>query len=311
MRHAMRFMLLGAIAAVHAAAAWAANGDILERKAIATAADATFAVERVVYESDGLRIVGFLAYPKGAAEGAARLPCVLFNRGGNRDYGAHTPENFLNRARRITAWGYVLFASNYRGSPGSEGQDEFGGRDVDDVHNAIRVFDNLAFADPDRIGMWGHSRGGMMTYIALTKTDRIRAAVIGAGVADLERMIALRPEMDTGVAGQIVPDWKSNRAQAIEARAAVRFVDRLPANVPILLVHGTADWRVDPRDSMDMAAALFAAKKPFSLLLIEGADHGMTERRDEYYQAARVWMDRYVRDRGKLPVLTPSSPKRP
>ena len=229
MRHAMRFMLLGAIAAVHAAAAWAANGDILERKAIATAADATFAVERIVYESDGLRIVGFLAYPKGAAEGAARLPCVLFNRGGNRDYGAHTPENFLNRARRITAWGYVLFASNYRGSPGSEGQDEFGGRDVDDVHNAIRVFDNLAFADPDRIGMWGHSRGGMMTYIALTKTDRIRAAVIGAGVADLERMIALRPEMDTGVAGRSSPTGsRTARRRSRRGRLSVSSIGCLP-----------------------------------------------------------------------------------
>jgi hypothetical protein len=85
MRHATKFLLLGAIAALHAAAAWAANGDILERSAIATAADAAFVAERVVYESDGLRIVGFLAYPKGAADGAARLPCVLWNRGGNRD----------------------------------------------------------------------------------------------------------------------------------------------------------------------------------------------------------------------------------
>jgi dipeptidyl aminopeptidase/acylaminoacyl peptidase len=299
------YLLLGAFAVLRAAFASAANGDILERTAIATGADATFVAERVVYESDGLRIVGFLAYPKGASEGAARLPCVLFNRGGNRDFGAITPESFLNRARRITPWGYVLFASNYRGSPGSEGMDEFGGSDVNDVHNAIRVFDKLAFADRDRIGMWGHSRGGMMTYIALTTTDRIRAAVIGAGSADLERWISLRPEMDTEVAAQIVPNWKTERARAIEARSAVRFVDRMPANVPILLVHGTADWRVDPRDSMDMASALFAAKKPFSLLLIEGADHAITERRDEYYHAARVWLDRYVRDRGKLPVLTP------
>jgi dipeptidyl aminopeptidase/acylaminoacyl peptidase len=305
MRHATKVLLLGAIGVLHAAAAWAANGDILERKAIPTAADAAFVAERVVYESDGLRIVGFLAYPKGAPESGARLPCVLFNRGGNRDFGAITPERFLGRAQRVTAWGYVLFASNYRGSPGSEGQDEFGGSDVNDVHNAIRVLDNLAFADRDRVGMWGHSRGGMMTYIALTKSDRIRAAVIGAGIADLERMIALRPEMDTEVAAQIVPDWKSDRAKAIAVRAAVRFVDRLPANVPILLVHGTADLRVDPRDSMDMASALFAIRKPVSLLLIEGADHAITERRDEYYQAAKVWMDRYVRDRGKLPDLTP------
>ncbi|MFO1317407.1 MAG: prolyl oligopeptidase family serine peptidase [Burkholderiales bacterium] len=305
MRITTRTLLVGAIALLDAASAWAANGDILERTAIATGADATFVAERVVYESDGLRIVGFLAYPAGAPAGAARLPCVLFNRGGNRDFGATTPESFLNRARRVTGWGYVLFASNYRGSPGSEGKDEFGGDDVNDVHNALHVFDRLPFADRDRIGMWGHSRGGMMTYIALTTTDRVKAAVIGAGSADLERWMSLRPEMETEVAAQMVPDWATDRAKAIAARSAVRFVDRLPANVPILLVHGTADWRVDPRDSMDMAKALYATRRPFSLLLFEGADHAITERRDEYYQAARAWMDRYVRDRGRLPDLAP------
>jgi dipeptidyl aminopeptidase/acylaminoacyl peptidase len=165
--------------------------------------------------------------------------------------------------------------------------------------------DRLPFADRDRIGMWGHSRGGMMTYIALTKTDRIRAAVVGAGVADLARMIALRPEMDTEVSAQTIPNWATDRAAAIEARSAVRFVDRLPANVPLMLVHGTADLRVDPRDSLDMARELYARRKPFSLLLFEGAQHSMIERRDEYNQAARAWLDRYVRDRGALPNLTP------
>jgi dipeptidyl aminopeptidase/acylaminoacyl peptidase len=305
MRCCTRTWLFCAITALHATLAWAADGDILERTVIAAGKDAPFVAERVVYESDGLRIVGFLAYPRAAPAGATRLPCVLWNRGGNREYAANTPENFQARAKRITEWGYVLFASNYRGSPGSEGKDEFGGGDVNDVTNAIRVFDQLPFADRERIGMWGHSRGGMMTYLALTKTDRVRAAVIGAGPADLERWISLRPEMETEVAAQTIPNWTTERAKAIAARSAVRFVDRLPANVPILLVHGTADWRVDPRDSMDMAQALFAARRPFRLLLVEGADHFISERRDDYYSAARDWLDRFVRDRAPLPDLKP------
>ena len=271
-----KFLLLGALAAFHAAIAWAANGDILERKPIATGADAAFVAERVVYESDGLRIVGFLAYPKGAPEGAARLPCVLFNRGGNRDFGANTPANFLGSAQPRHGVGLrpVRVELPRLAGIGRAGRVRRQRRERRaQRHPRLR---QLAFADRDRIGMWGHSRGGMMTYIALTKTDRIRAAVIGAGITDLERMIALRPEMDTEVAAQTVPDWKTNRARAIEARSAVRFVDRLPANVPILLVHGTADMRVDPRDSMDMARALFASRKPVSLLLVEGADHRIT-----------------------------------
>lgn len=300
-----RHWALGAITVFHAALAWAANGDILERTAIATAPEALFVAERIVYESDGLRIAGFLAYPRTAPAGAIRLPCVLWNRGGNRDFGAITVEFFLRRAERITGWGYVLFASNYRGAPGSEGKDEFGGADVADVVNAIQVFDQLAFADRDRIGMWGHSRGGMMTYLALTKTERIRAAVIGAGVADLERWIAQRPEIESDVAAQTVPDWTPQRAKAIANRSAVRFLDRLPTNVPILLVHGTADKRVDPRDSMDMAQGLFATRRPFRLLMIEGADHFISERVDDYNLAARDWLDRFVRDRAPLPNLVP------
>jgi dipeptidyl aminopeptidase/acylaminoacyl peptidase len=300
-----RHWIVGAILAFHAALAWAADGDILERSMIATAPGAPFVAERIVYESDGLRIAGFLAYPRTAPGSAVRLPCVLWNRGGNQDFGAITVEVFLRRAERITGWGYVLLASNYRGAPGSEGKDEFGGADVADVVNAMTVFDQLAFADRDRIGMWGHSRGGMMTYLALTRTERIRAAVIGAGIADLERMIRLRPEMESDVAAQLVPDWTAQRAKAIAARSAVRFLDRLPKNVPILLVHGTADKRVDPRDSLDMAQGLFATGRPFRLLMIEGADHGISERVDDYNLAARDWLDRFVRDRAPLPNLVP------
>ncbi len=305
MRYRTLVHAAGVLVFVHALCAGAANGDILERKTLATEAGATFIAERIVYESDGLRVVGFLGYPKAAPGGDARLPCIVFNRGGNREYTAITETSFPNLARRIAGWGYVVFASNYRGSPGSEGNDEFGGRDVDDVIDGLSVLDQLAFADRGRIGMWGHSRGGMMTYLALTKTDRIRAAVVGAGITDLARMITLRPEMETDVAAETVPGWSANRASAIEARSALRFVDRLPRNVPILLIQGTADKRVDPRDSMDMALALYGSGRPFRILMVEGADHAMSERRDVYDEAARSWFDRYVRDREPPPNLTP------
>jgi dipeptidyl aminopeptidase/acylaminoacyl peptidase len=111
--------------------------------------------------------------------------------------------------------------------------------------------------------------------------------------------------MESDVAARLVPDWTAQRAKAIAARSAVRFLDRLPKNVPILLVHGTADKRVDPRDSLDMAQGLFATGRPFRLLMIEGADHGISERVDDYNLAARDWLDRFVRDRAPLPNLVP------
>ena len=105
----------------------------------------------------------------------------------------------------VADWGYVFFASNYRGASGSQGADEFGGADVNDVVNAVRVFDQLDFADGERIGMWGHSRGGMMTYLALKETDRIDAAIVGAGPSEWKRALQKRPEMETRVLAECVP----------------------------------------------------------------------------------------------------------
>jgi len=90
------------------------------------------------------------------------------------------------------------------------------------------------------------------------------------GVADLDDMIRRRPEMESGVAAELVPDWATQREAAIAARSAVRWPERLPAATPILLLHGTADWRVDPRQAMTMASKLLELKRPFRLVLLEG-----------------------------------------
>jgi dipeptidyl aminopeptidase/acylaminoacyl peptidase len=280
------------------------DGALLTRQPLAEFSQAGVAVERIVYESDGLRVLGFLGYADSAPRAERPLPCVIFNRGGNRDFGAWTPERFASFARRVAAWGYVLLAPNYRGSAGSEGADEFGGADVNDVLNAIKVLENLDFADDQRIGMWGHSRGGMMTYLALARTDRISAAIVGAGPADLARMIQLRPEMES-VLAECVPNWADRRDDALASRSALRWVEELPSHVPVLLAHGTADWRVDPRDSLDLAAALLKAKKPYRLIMFEGADHGVSEFQDEYDAAVHMWLDKYVRDKQPPPNLEP------
>jgi dienelactone hydrolase len=72
----------------------------------------------------------------------------------------------------------VVVGSQYRGAAGSEGKDEFGGADLNDVMNLLPLLEALPNADPSRIGMAGFSRGALMTYLALTKTDRIKAAVV-------------------------------------------------------------------------------------------------------------------------------------
>lgn len=135
----------------------------------------------ISYSSDGLKVRGYLAVPKEQRN----YPCIIYNRGGNKDFGKLTDEGFIRSLSEISSQGYIVIASQYRGNDCGEGQEEFGGKDVNDVVNLIPLLAQVPQADTSRIGMFGWSRGGMMTYLALTKTTEIKAAVVGSGMTDI------------------------------------------------------------------------------------------------------------------------------
>ena len=277
-----------------------AASPIVQRRAIALPSDAAASVEAIAYISDGLRVNGYLAMPR--RQGV--FPSVIYNRGGNSTLNVWTDEAAIAALGKVASWGYVVVASQYRGAGGSEGRDEYGGADVDDVLNLIPVLESLPNVDKSRIGMYGASRGGMMTYLALARTDRIRAAVVLSGMSDLFENRNARPEM-AGVFERYMPDYPANAAEALRRRSAIRWVDALPSTVPLLLIHGTADWRVSPSEAFDLARALAATEHPVRFLLYEGGSHGVPEFAAERDAAVRGWLDAYLRDGRKWPDLKP------
>ncbi len=140
----------------------------------ASARIANIRFEAMTYEVGGLEVEGFILSPKG--EGP--FPAIIYNRGGNGDFGAIDDGLLLFWVSRFVSWGYVVVASQYRGNAGGEGAEEFGGADVNDVLRLIDILDEEPHVDSRNIGMYGHSRGGLMTYLSLTKTNRISAAVV-------------------------------------------------------------------------------------------------------------------------------------
>jgi dienelactone hydrolase len=256
----------------------------------------------ITYISDTLRVAGHLVVP--AEPGS--YPCVIYNRGGNREFGANSPRRVMRRLARYASWGYVVVASQYRGNAGGEGQEEFGGIDVNDVLNLIPLLESLNDrADPSRIGMVGFSRGGLMTYLALARSDRMAAAVVGAGVADSFFGIEERPEMEEYVYSELIPGYWENKEAVLAARSPILWPEKLCKTTPILLLHGSADWRVNPTEGLRMARALYDCRHPFRFVFFEGGDHGLTEHRTEMNRLTRDWLDRYVRDREAWPSLEP------
>jgi dipeptidyl aminopeptidase/acylaminoacyl peptidase len=254
---------------------------------------------RITYISDELKINGYMAQPK--APGL--YPIIIFNRGGNRDFGALDDVRASFILREMASWGYVVAASNYRGGGDSEGMEEFGGKDVNDIHNLIPLLANEKMADTTRMGIYGYSRGGLMTYKVLSETCNFKAAIVGAGVTNSFRVIKERPEMEQRVYSQLIPDYEDNKEEALKARSAIFWADRLCTTTPIMLLHGSSDWRVSPEDALDMASELYKKNHPFRFHFYEGGDHGLTEYRPQTSHAIQEFFDFYVKDSNPLPNM--------
>lgn len=254
---------------------------------------------RITYKSDGLKVIAFMAEPKLPG----KYPCIISNRGGNRDQSKWNSISIPYFLGQMASWNYVVIASQYRGNDGGEGKEEFGGKDVNDVINLIPVFEKLPKADTARIGIEGTSRGGMMTYLALKKTCRFKAAVVTSGMADAFINTKSRPEMDKNVFGELVPDYATNKDSALKERSAVFWADQLCKTTPLLIMHGSSDWRVPTEEALEMVQKLYESKHPLRFILFEGADHFISEWRNERWGQAKKHFDYYLRDGNKLPNM--------
>lgn len=239
------------------------------------------------YKSNGALVGGFLIAPKSI--GVSNLPVIFFNRGGNKDFGLIKRGMYFLFMAELAARGYMVVGSQYPGNSISQGVDEFGGRDVDSILDLCRLIKKLNFVDNKRIGMFGASRGGMMTYLCLKKVRWVKAAVVLAGVSDLVRNAKIRPEMQ-----KVFNDTFGGELEAKKARSAINWPEKFPEKTPLLLLHGTADWRVSPLDSIDLTAALMKHNKPISLRIYEDGDHGLTQYLDKWHEEVFEWFDKYL-----------------
>lgn len=256
----------------------------------------------ITYLSDGLKVKGYLAVPKN--EG--KYPCVIYNRGGNQEFSKITDEGFITgRVGELSSKGYVVAASQYRGNDGGEGKEEFGGKDVNDVLNLIPLLSNVKQADTSRIGMFGWSRGGMMTYLALTRTTRIKAAVVGSGLVDLVKWREERRGIDSAVYVPLIPGYSTNKMAVLQERSAVYIADKINKNTPILIIQGTADWRVSTTQVLNLVNKFYALKQPFRFILYEGGQHSLGEHRSDSIMQIIDWFNTYLRDGKPWPSLEP------
>jgi len=238
----------------------------------------------ITYKSDSLLVNGIIAEPKKKGE----FPVIIFNRGGNKEIGKgaklKTLYSLIYSASKLVKEGYVVIASCYRED------DEFGGNDINDVLNLTKTIKELQKVDSEHIGMFGWSRGGMMTYLALKKLDIIKTAVIGNGPTDLVQLIIERPEMETEVCAKLIPNYKKNKKQELEKRSVLYWVDELDKNASLLILCGTEDKKVNPNQAEKIAKKLAEINYDFRLKKFK-TDHKFSKKTEELNELIINWFN--------------------
>jgi dipeptidyl aminopeptidase/acylaminoacyl peptidase len=221
---------------------------------------------------DGGEVEAFVLFPPGYRPGR-RYPLVLDIHGGPN--GVH-PGGFMMRPQALAAAGYVVAMPNPRGSLGYGEAfmhavvNDWGGGDFDDLMAVVDRLVRRGVADPERLFVMGYSYGGFMTAWTIGQTDRFRAALIGAPVAD---HIAMRGTSDIPMFSDYhIGGSPYDNAEEWRARSPVTHLPNVTAAV--LIEHHEGDMRCPIGQAEEIFQNLKLLGKEVEFLRYPGGAHG-------------------------------------
>lgn len=251
--------------------------------------------KRFIYHVDGLNIEGFYAAPKQVSED---IPAIVFNRGGNASFGNIHQGTMIRHILPLAKKGFFVIASQYRGSSPIEnnGSDEFGGKDINDVLALLNIIDEVEGVDSKHIGLYGQSRGGFMSFLAAKNSPRFSAIAVLGAPTDLwaEQQSGVRPEMEQNVFSKRIPDYATNKQQALIDRSVVYWPDQLQSKAPILILHGNKDKNVRVDNALNLAAKLQSADHPYKLIIYDDGNHGLSQQHHEVLREIADWFRKHL-----------------
>ncbi len=247
---------------------------------------------------DGVSVEGILLYPRDH-DAAKRYPLLVQVHGGPCwQWEDRANLSWHDWGQMLTSRGYAVLLPNPRGSTGRGSDferllvDDVGGGESKDLVSGAQAMVERGIADPDRLAIGGWSWGGYLTAWTITQTDVFKAAIMGAGVANLVSDHAAGDIAEANMAyysGHPYTHWD-------------RYADRSPvrhaANVstPTLILHGGADSRVHPTQGMEFHRALQVLGVPVRFVRYPREGHGIAERHHQIDLMKRIveWLERYV-----------------
>jgi len=264
------------------------------------------APEYYKYKSfDGMEIEAALLKPQGVGD-KTKLPLVALIHGGPTGRWSDSIEPW---GQLLATRGYAVFYPNIRGSVGygqkfvEYNRGDWGGGDFKDVMAGVKDLVNRGIADPNRLAIGGWSYGGYMAEWAITQTNDFKAAVSGAGMANLISEFGTEdhPSGDEWFYG--VP-WEKPEGFLNSSP----FLHLKDAKTPTLVLQGDADT-VDPLgQSQELYRGLKRYGVDAEMVVYPREPHGFQEEKHLLDRLNRIlaWYDSHLR---QAPASTASSAK--
>jgi dipeptidyl aminopeptidase/acylaminoacyl peptidase len=250
------------------------------------------------WKSDSFRVQGWLLLPMDY-DPAKKYPLIVEVHGGPAAaVESHWSAMGGINANAFSALGYFVLLPNPRGSFGQgeaftqANRKDFGYGDLRDILAGV---DNVLAkypVDPKRVGLTGWSYGGFMTMFAVTQTDRFKAAVSGAGIADWQSYYG-----QNSIDQWMIPYFGASVYDdpAVYAKSsAISYIKQ--AQTPTLVVVGDRDGECPAPQSFEFWHALRARRVPTELVVYPNEGHGFVDpahRRDVMDRAVE-WFARFM-----------------
>ena len=206
-------------------------------------------VEFIKYPArDGRIIPGYVTKPKGKGP----FPLIVLPHG-----GPHVNEvvSYDEWGQMLANAGYMVLQPEYRMSVGW-GQDHFdsaygqhGLKMQDDKDDGVTYLVKQGLVDPNRVAMFGWSYGGYAALVASQRTPQLyQCAIAGAAVADPAKSYA---RQRNAYSPKALDEWAKRRGTI--GINPMKDVEK--TNIPVLMVHGSVDRRVEYWNLKDYRAA--------------------------------------------------------
>ena len=249
---------------------------------------------------DGLVIEGLITYPTKYNK-RKKYPLAVIIHGGPAGVFSET----FTGARSIynieyyASKGYAVLRPNPRGSNGY-GKDfrfanfkDWGFGDYEDIMSGVDKVIDMGVADPERLAVMGWSYGGYMTSFVVTRTDRFKAASMGAGLPNLVSMTTTTDIPDYLVAHMGAEFWEDY--ETYEKHSAIYRINNV--KTPTQVIHGSNDLRVPFTQGQEFYVALKRKGVSTEMVVYPRTPHGPREPKLLMDVSPRIlaWLDQFIK----------------